>query len=139
MTDKPAKKPAGRKRSGGLSESERKEILESHPFTFVNLPLSDADKDMLVNDPATPERMCEFLWDTLTLNYKLGFSYDMEHRCHVISITGIKFTRDDYNRCVTSRHSDLWVALAIAEFKWLSVIKPNGIPESAKKSGEYFD
>jgi hypothetical protein len=120
-------------------EKESKAFLSDHPFCFVNIPLGEDEKDGLLESPITPERLAEFLKETVIHQYKLSINWDNKHSCYTVSMTGSKFFRDDYNRCVTSRHNLLWVALAIAEYKFFRFIASSGIEAPSQKSGEIFD
>lgn len=120
-------------------DKEAKAFLASHKFCWVNIPLGENEKDEIRERPITMERLFEFLKEVVIHQYKLGVVWDNKHSCYVVSITGAKFFRDDYNRCVTSRHNLLWVALAIAEYKWFRFLVNGGIPEPEEEQGEIFN
>jgi len=137
-TEKPSS-PKGKRAPKSDFDAESKAFLESHPFTFVNIALGDDEKDDIAGNRITADRLSEFIKEVVIHQYKLSINWDNKHSCYVVSITGAKFFRDDYNRCVTSRHAELWLALAIAEHKFFRFIANGGIEPPAVKKGEIFD
>jgi hypothetical protein len=119
-------------------DKEAKAFVAAHTFQFVNYELGESEREEVLDNPITAERLQELVKEVLLAGYKLGCSRDNKHNTWVISITGAKFWRDDYNLCVTSRHSDLWVAFAAAEYKFVRFIKPHGIDRPEPKSEEYL-
>ena len=139
MATQGAKPKKTRQERKAQDDAETEAFKEEHKFYYHNLPLGDMEKDDIVANPITPERLAKLLDDLIYSGYKFGGSYDWVHKCHVISITGVKLWREDYNACITSRHADLWVALASAEYKWLRFIKAGTLERTAEATKEIFD
>lgn len=137
-TEKKSPAPPKRTQKPDL-DAESKAFLDSHPFTFVSLPIGPDEKDEIAANQITAERMFEFVKEVVVHQYKLSVNWDNKHSCYVVSLTGNKFFRDDYNRCVTSRHYELWIAMAISEYKFFRFISGSGIEPPAERSKEIFD
>lgn len=128
-----------RKRKGDPTESELKAWAESHKFRFVNMHTTDDEKERIKDGSTTHERICEFLLDAVSSDYKVSINWDKKHHCAVVSITDQQFWRDTYNACVTSRGPDIWIALAMAIYKWDKIISISGIPNVKPGDKEVFD
>lgn len=139
MARNSANSKSGSKDKKTSFETEVEQFIASHKFQWVNIPLGDDEKEAILERPCTPERLAEFVKECVIHQYKLGINWDTKHSCYIVSMTGVKFFRDDYNLCVTSRHSELWVAIAIAEFKFFKYIASFGIERPTAKEGEVFD
>lgn len=139
MNKENASLPKGKRVLKPEFDAESKAFLASHPFTFVNISLGEDEKDAIAGNRITADRLSEFIKEVVIHQYKLSINWDNKHSCYVVSITGAKFFRDDYNRCVTSRHNELWLALAIAEYKFFRLIVNGGIEAPTVKTGEIFD
>lgn len=133
------------KSAGGRTKRQEQDSAEitawkkEHEFEYVNIPLGEDEKDEIALNPITPERLMRMIEDLAFNRYKFGVSYDAQHNCYVVSITGVRVFREDYNLCVTSRHSLMPTALAIAEYKWERFIKAGAIARGAAKDTEIFD
>lgn len=128
-----------RKKKGEPTEAEIAKWVKEHPFRYSNIKVSDDDKERIKDHALTFEQICDFIRDVHTSQYKLSLNWDSKHSCSVVSITGTRFWRDDFNACVTSRGPDLWTAFAMAIHKWDTVISNGGIPKETKSDESILD
>lgn len=134
-----AKKPA--KKAATRTQELTAEWKKAHPFKFVNIPLTDDEKALILE--SVPEMLEVVQW---VMNaprgdgYKIGVGYDFQSMCYQVSVTGILYGREDYNRCVTSRHSDFDVAFGIAMYKHSQYCTPEIPPPADQQpAGNVFD
>lgn len=132
---KPPKKAATRTQELSL------EWKKSHPFTFVNIPLNEQEKDLILDSVPDPVDILTWIAVRPRVDgYKVGVGYDFNAKCFQVSITGILYGREDFNRCVTSRHSEFEVAFAIAMYKHSQYCTPEiPPPSSTNVAGSVFD
>lgn len=128
MTANSANSDAPKKRKGDPTQKEMDAWADAHKFRFVNIAVSDEEKERIKDHATTEADICAFILDVTTARYKLSINWDGKHNCMVVSITDASFWRDTYNACVTSRGPELWVALAMAMHKWNKIISVSGIP-----------
>lgn len=130
MTRKSASSTAPKRKKQELSD----EFLKSHPFVYVNIKLSEDEKAIILDSVADLERIATWVMNMpFSLGYKIGIGYNFNDKCYIISATGIMYGQDDFNRCVTSRHSDFQVACTIAMYKH-SQYCSEGIPAPEEKA-----
>jgi len=135
------RKPSVGEKPARRAETLKKEWKDTHPFTYVNISLTDDEKQFITEKTPSYSQIGEFMATmAMELGYKVGVSYNFEDKCYVLSVTGILYSRDDFNRCVTSRHSEFDVACSIAMYKH-SEYCSDGIPAAKDKKipGAVFD
>lgn len=123
------------------SKALNDEFKKAHPFQFVNIPLTDEDKSIILESVVSFEQVGDWILRmAYSEGYKVGVSYHNGDQCYIISVTGTLYTREDYNLCVTSRHSDFLTAMTAAMYKH-SQYCAHGIEKPAEKgaAGSVFD
>jgi hypothetical protein len=103
----------------GDGKAVAKDSTTDYGVTFVNVHLSDADKEALSQWDVSNEDLVAWLERTVDNGYKVSFSQDINNACHIVAITGKDTCSPPDNKglCLMSRGSSLRHALYSAIFK----------------------
>lgn len=91
-----------------------------HPedMDFVDYKLSTEEKEAAVAKYGGAEDLVLDAMDETTIEgYKVTFSYDQKNRCALVSVIGRDPESSNFDKCMTTRHGSVRVALIYALFK----------------------
>lgn len=89
---------------------------------FVDYKLSTEEKEAAIAEYGGADEVVLDAMDTATIEgYKVTFSYDQKNRCSIVSLIGRDPESPNFDKCMTTRHGSVRVALIYALFKHLKV------------------
>lgn len=126
--------------SRGKSRAKPKVTPEFKPFQWCNVSLSVEMKEEIKAQEFDSVRMFEWLEALVSDHYKVTVSYDEKSDCYMVVVVGKQEGAPDFNVGVSSRHSDLSVALLATRYKFDVLFMGGCIPtESINARSEIFD
>lgn len=84
---------------------------------FVDLPLSQADKERLADSVFSSEQVVEFLEAATGQGYKLSITPDPEHGCTIATLTGVGSRNPNLGYSLSARGPDPVGALMAVSYK----------------------
>ena len=115
--------------NGKSRGAERTRVDPDKPlFTYVNIPISEADKETIQSKDCDPVRVLDWIERLAVDGYKVSLSYDANSDCFIVSVTSTRASNGDYNRCVTSRSNEVGRAWLTALYKFEVLLMGGAIP-----------
>lgn len=123
---RPAKKPKESTKTTPKAEGRWSTNNDSPWGGFINVRLDDeqkADYEVWVSEnPNEPWRLLD---DLLGEGMKVGFSYDSENECYILTFTGALVDGSTERYCLTSRAGTLPDVVAVGTWKHFVLLKQN--------------
>lgn len=114
-------------KSRGNGPSTKPERTEQ-PFTYININLSESDKEKLKSADFDGIRFLDWVVGLVSDGYKISVNFDSNSDCYIVSVTSSRKTNGDYNRCVTSRATGFEKACLTAIYKFEVLLMGGAIP-----------